>query len=96
MDISNTPPPQLSPDEIGRFTALCDELEDAAEDNDGDRAALILERIHEIHPLLSQFMAEGIVEQGFANLSERMGADDPQAYAITRDLIGKQQGEGPR
>lgn len=93
MDISNTPPPQLTPDDIGRFTALCTELEDATEDRDGDRAATILERIREIHPLLSQFMAEGIAETGFAKLSERMGQDDPQAYAIVRDLEAK-FGEG--
>lgn len=84
-----TPPPQLTPDEIGRFTALCAELEEAAENNDGDRAAAILGRIREVHPLLSKFMAEGIVEKGFANLSERMGQDDLRAYAIVRDLQAK-------
>lgn len=86
MDISDTPPPQLTPDQVGQFTALCAELEGAAEDRDGARAAGILESIRQIHPLLSRFMAEGIVEQGFANLSERMGEGDAQAYAIVRDM----------
>lgn len=93
MNIENTPPPQLTPDEIGQFTALCAELEDAAGDCDGDRAALILRRIADIHPALSQFMAEGIVEHGFASLSQRMGQGDPKAYAIVADMQAK-FGEG--
>lgn len=93
MDIENTPPPQLTTAQITEFTALCTELEDAAGDCDGDRAALILQRIGDIHPLLSRFMAEGIVEHGFASLARRMGDDDPKAYAIVRDMADKFGGD---
>ena len=96
MDISNTPPPQLTAEQISQFSALCDELQDAAEDHDGDRAANILESIREIHPLLSKFMAEGIVETGFANLAKRMGDGDPAAYSIVRELEAKHGRENPQ
>ena len=88
MTSNNTPPPNLTPEAKAHLVALCAELEDAA--HDGDWTVRILERIGtEVHPAVAQFMAEGLVEDGFAPLSERMGAGDPTAYTTVAGLVAK-------
>jgi hypothetical protein len=80
--------PELPPDAEQRFLALCEELEQARQARDGERSVEILRRMaDEVHPEVARMMAEGLAAGGFATLSERMGAGDPEAYATVRDLM---------
>ena len=80
--------PEPPPDAEQRFLALCAELEQARQDRDGKRGVEILRRIAaEVHPEAARIMAEGLAAGGFAVLSERMGAGDPEAYATVRNLM---------
>jgi hypothetical protein len=80
--------PELPPDAEQLFLALCAELEQARQDCDGQRGVEILRRIAaEVHPEAARIIAEGLAAGGFAVLSERMGAGDPEAYATVRELM---------
>jgi hypothetical protein len=91
MTSNNTP---LTPEDEAHFVALCAELGHALGTNDRDQRQRVLDRIAtEVHPDLARHFIEGLADVGFANLSARMGADDPKAYAVARDLIAE---FGPR
>lgn len=83
-------PPELTPQARARLMELIAELEDAADNGDGNRGVEVLKRISaEVHPDIAEFMMDGLIDSGFARLSKRIGDDDPQAYTILRDMIAK-------
>lgn len=87
-------PPELTPQARARLMELFAELEDAAGNNDGNRAVEILKQVStEVHPDIAEFMMDGLIDAGFATLSTRMGAGDSHAYKVLRDMIAKY---GPR
>ena len=87
MTNHDSPGPHPQNAQERRLLALCSEFADAAEAGDAERGGRVLEQmVMEFGAELFRVFAEGLINDVFAGLAERMGADDPQAYAVVRRL----------